>query len=226
MIIEFMGLPGVGKSYLGKQLENELSYRGIKCISVVERSRTSLRWKLLSKCLHIIIPTTAYYRELREELIEIASASANNSSRAVYNDNSVDIVDYIEQIVFLNYVYTKLQSSRTVYIFDEGIAQQFANIIVNFGSSIETVQYMLLLLGENPKTVYLTYPFEKIKQSITARNRHVCYIDELRDKELDQFLSSYQKACDSIACVVKPFIIDRTDDNRLYIDKVMQVILG
>lgn len=224
MIIEFMGLPGVGKSYLGKQVEKELSHRGVRCISVVERSRTSLVWKVLSKCLHIVIPSTTDFKRLKEKLLSVASVYT--SSQAMYNENSVGIVDYIEQVAFLDYVYAKLRASKTVYIFDEGIAQQFANMIVNFDVNVEIMQNMLELLEEKPKTVYLTYSIEKIKESIESRDRHVCYIDELRDKELDQFLISYQKACNDVSCIITPLMIDRADNSRLCLDSVIQAIIG
>ena len=224
MIIEFLGLPGVGKSYLGKQIEKELSYRDIKCISVVERSRTSLIWKLLSKCLHIGISRMPKYIRLRNELADLAYPYT--SARPKYNDNYVRVANYIEQIAFLDYVYAKLQSSKNIYIYDEGIAQQFANMIVNFEVDIETIQSMILLLGKKPKTVYMTYSVDKIKESITLRNRHVCYIDELKDGELNKFLISYQKACNMVSCVFKPLIIDRADDGQLNIDRIINTTIG
>lgn len=224
MIIEFMGLPGVGKSYLGKQIEKELSYRGIKCISVVERSRTSLIWKFLSKCLHIGVSRMPKYRRLRNELVDLAYPYA--SARARYNENTVRIANYIEQIAFLDYVYTKQHSSKNVYIYDEGIAQQFVNMIVNFGVDIEIIQSMILLLGKYPKMVYMTYSVKKIKESIAIRNRHVCYIDELKDGELNKFLISYQEACNLVSCIFKPLNIDRADDEQLNIDKIMRSING
>lgn len=220
MIVEFMGLPGAGKSSLGRELEQELSRRGLRCLSVVERSRATLGGKLLSRLAHVLVQTFPQYRRQRKELLRLASGALERPPR--YNEDGVRLSDYLEQAVFLRVLYSRLEKSRTVYLFDEGIAQQLVTMTVNFGLDENTLRSLLRVLGELPDVVYITCKPEAAKEAIRARDRHACYIDELQGEELDGFLTAYQRTCEQLAALLPPIRLDREAGIRANIEAVLQ----
>ena len=44
MIVECIGLPGSGKSYLFRSVEEELTRRGVPCVNAGDRSMNSPLW--------------------------------------------------------------------------------------------------------------------------------------------------------------------------------------
>lgn len=207
MVIEFMGLPGSGKSFLGNRIEEKCAVKGKKCVNVIDRSRTSFCWKTVFKLLHMLLPALPSYRDELNHLCEVATEYLAIQPR--YNYDSVQIRNYIGQIVFLKMLYVKLINSKTLYIFDEGIAQQFVNIRVNYNVSEEILRGMYVVLQQELNAFYLMSPLEVVKDSIEKRNRHVCYIDELKGINLDKFLVDYQDACEVIKSIVHPLRLDR-----------------
>ena len=224
MILEFFGLPGVGKSYLGMQIERELNSNGERCISIVERSRTSFHWKLWYKLAHLFVSVTPTYKEKVNSLISITKEY--EARLPIYNVPAVRIVNYIKQIAFLDYIYSKLALKSTLYIFDEGIIQQIANMIVNYQLDKDTLGKMLAKLENGFTVVYMSWSIEKILDSIKQRNRHVCYIDELTGAKLEDFLSCYLNACELLSYVTKPIKINRESDISEYASVIIKETTG
>lgn len=224
MIVEFMGLPGAGKSSLGRALEQELARRGLHCLSVVERSRTTVGGKLLSKLAHVCVQTSPQYRREKKKLLRLAKDALDRPPR--YNKDGVRLSDYLEQAAFLRVLYARLEKSRTLYLFDEGIAQQFVTMTVNYELDENTLRSLLQALGELPNIVYITCERETAKAAIRKRDRHTCYIDELRGEELDGFLTAYQRACEQLAALLSPTRLDREANLQTKLAAVLQETRG
>ena len=51
---------------------------------------------------------------------------------------------------------------------------------------------------DNIKYIYMNTNFEQVKKNIIARNRHVCYVDELVGDELMNLLTKQKEIMDFI----------------------------
>lgn len=79
MIVECIGLPGSGKTYLLRSVEEELRKRGIPCVNAGERSMHSVLWKAGKKVLHRTIFLDRNARELRDRMRKILANQAGGS---------------------------------------------------------------------------------------------------------------------------------------------------
>ena len=79
MVVECIGLPGSGKTYLLRSVEKELRKRGIPCVNAGERSMHSVLWKAGKKVLHRTIFLDRNARELRDRMRKILADQAGGS---------------------------------------------------------------------------------------------------------------------------------------------------
>ena len=79
MVVECIGLPGSGKTYLLRSVEEELRKRGIPCVNAGERSMHSVLWKAGKKVLHRTIFLDRNARELRDRMRKILADQAGGS---------------------------------------------------------------------------------------------------------------------------------------------------
>ena len=79
MVVECIGLPGSGKTYFLRSVEEELRKRGIPCVNAGERSMHSVLWKAGKKVLHRTIFLDRNARELRDRMRKILADQAGGS---------------------------------------------------------------------------------------------------------------------------------------------------
>ena len=79
MVVECIGLPGSGKTYLLRSVEEELRKKGIPCVNAGERSMHSVLWKAGKKVLHRTIFLDRDARELRDRMRRILADHAGGS---------------------------------------------------------------------------------------------------------------------------------------------------
>ena len=78
MVVECIGLPGSGKTYLLRSVEEELRKRGIPCVNAGERSMRSFLWKAGKKVLHRTIFLDRNARELRDRMRKILAEAGGS----------------------------------------------------------------------------------------------------------------------------------------------------
>lgn len=81
MVVECIGLPGSGKTYLMRSVEEELLKRGIPCVNAGERSMHSMWWKAGKKVLHRTIFLDRDAREIRGRMRKILKEARAGVSR-------------------------------------------------------------------------------------------------------------------------------------------------
>jgi hypothetical protein len=208
MVIEFFGLPGSGKTYLSDKLACHFNEKNIKCINLVEKSRTILTYKVLFRILRLYLKISNKYKSLYIQISDLLGAYKNK--KAEYN--TVFINNYIEQIVLYCFLHSHFRNKKGLYILDEGVLQQIVNIIVNYDISQSDIQSVLNLLCnyfDSFNSIKLDISVDQSKNSMIIRNRHVCYIDELKGEELDKFLSKYYSACKTVESLTSPLVLNR-----------------
>ena len=162
MVVECIGLPGSGKTYLLRSVEEELRKRGIHCVNAGERSMHSVLWKAGKKVLHRTIFLDRNARELRDRMRKILADQAGGSlegSRAGGSQAGGGRQDSraggsrqesrafplrsryginsderftVESAAIFAAVYHLMEKSEKVYLFDEGLVHTLVKFCAEF----------------------------------------------------------------------------------------------
>lgn len=222
MVIEFMGMPGVGKTYLADALIKNVDKKSVKAVNLVEMSRHNTFYKVYFRFLRVLTKILPNYKKLRYELAQFVKPYANKN--AAFNDIYID--SYVNTLIMYKLLHDKYDSSKNLYILDEGIVQQLVNMKVNYDIDDDTVKNIISAVDKRIDLVYILASFDITIASIEKRNRHVCYIDELKDEQLKAFLEKYNESCEALAQTVSPVVVKRGDnieDNIIHICREMHI---
>lgn len=86
MVIECIGLPGSGKTYLMELVEKELRRREVDYVNVSANLMNRITWKILRKAARALIYLNADARWLRDRLIKILDEEGERSSFGIYEN--------------------------------------------------------------------------------------------------------------------------------------------
>lgn len=189
MIIDFLGTPGCGKTYLVNSLVERTKHRQIKCVNITENSRSKLFWKIKFKVYGFI--SLIYFHKLYKHLSLILKNYQHIKPK--YSESNVRA--YLRSLILRLYLYRLYNKKKDLYVQDEGVLQLIATICVNFNVDENSLREMISLFVF-PQTIFLNRQICICKDNIKKRNRHVCAIDELKDTELDEFLSLFKEKCE------------------------------
>ena len=194
MVVECIGLPGSGKTYLFRAVEEELKKNGISCVNGGELSMHSLWWKAGKKVLHRVIFLSRDARRLRERLKEILTRERPLQSR--YGINRDERFTLESAAIFAAF-YKRMEKSDTVCLFDEGLVHTVVKFCAEFHLRDEAFLAMVEACGlGREKTVLVVYneiPIDECLGSIRKRDRHVCAFDELYEEQLKELLAQYER---------------------------------
>ena len=221
MIIEMIGSPGSGKTYLSNKIVKSLNNQNKFAINVIDAQRSKLSIKVLLYVYKKIIKLSFTYKKELKKMREIFKDYENKDSNFI----KVNLNDYIERITFFNILYNKLNSSSKIYIFDEGILQTLSTMSVYFDIEESLCKENLkYILPQNINVVYIQASSEVVIESIKKRNRHVCAMDELDGETLENFLVKYINYCKYITQFSNCLKIYRDDDIEDNIKKIIFTI--
>lgn len=191
MIVEYLGIPGSGKTYQANLYKQELRQRGEHFIDLS-------RWKGMPIILKIFYKLTdktflwiPKYRKQRTRLRELCKNAYEVSPK--YLPFSVNYcIDRIISSVFLQDVFG---GHKTVAINDEGLMQWVVFLSIQYGVPINEILATLSPFYPNCETIYIVSPVETAFSNIKKRNRHVCPMDEMKDDRLVKYLEEFESAC-------------------------------
>ncbi|MBQ3543813.1 MAG: hypothetical protein IJA34_02310 [Lachnospiraceae bacterium] len=222
MVIEFYGMPGSGKTTFANDFAKK-KYGDVSLINITDKSRTSFWYKVYFKILRTLVKKNKEYLKYRDELIDIVREYRSISAK--YNENNVFIDDYVMEMAYDIWTYKKLYEKKKIYIFDEGIVQQIINMCVNYDVDIKTVEKLVDYIKKGKEyRCYYTNSIESTINSIEQRNRHVCFIDELKGKELEDYLNKYNQSCSTLLGLTDSIKINREDDFDYKSDVICKAI--
>ena len=203
MVIECIGLPGSGKSYLMKQLERALLRRGCRCVNVSERCLTDPAFKAVKKLMHAAVWASPGARALRDDLDGILTTEQPVRSRFGIYKNA----RFTEEAaaIFCG-IYPRMMRSETVYLFDEGLAHTLVKYCADGMLREDTLLAMYRRVEEEVRqgaggriVVCNRISVRDCMRSIEKRDRHVCDFDQLRGDALRENLSACRKYTECIA---------------------------
>ncbi|MBR4627237.1 MAG: hypothetical protein IKO47_06000 [Ruminococcus sp.] len=215
MIIEFIGLPGAGKTYLCDKLIGDLRSKGIKASNFIEDSRSKFMYKAVFKALgaseHIPDSRTSVLASKLKELL-----APYMGIKAKYNDCCID--SYITDLCRVVAIEKIVKKRSSVCLIDEGLFQRAVTMIINY--DIDELHYrrLLSILSRYASdTVYLRISPEQAFESVRKRNRCVCAMDRLGDDDLKVFLNRYYELCEFISERSKLTVVHRDDPENINI---------
>lgn len=220
MIVEFYGTPGAGKTYLANAIVSQLEKEGIHAENIVELGRSKVKNKAINKVVRVFLRFLPRYKRLQADLRQVAQKYI--SIPAKYNDEQIS--GFLDNIIYYSYWYERLRNKKGVYLFDEGIAHQYVNMMANYGVSKADIVKLSKLIPYMPPVVYVTCEISRNLESIKSRNRHVCYIDELTGTDLESCLDAYRCGCELVEDIVSPYRVRREDDIKENINFVCESV--
>lgn len=94
----------------------------------------------------------------------------------------------------------KWSLNRNIYM-DEGLIHRIVSFAVNYNFSIEQTFLIIDLFEKYLKkstVIYLDVNIKDCLNGIKKRDRHICEMDELKDKTLEQYLNHFKIYFDAI----------------------------
>jgi hypothetical protein len=208
MLIEFMGLPGSGKTTFANDLgDHAQTLFGSNLLNLTQLSRSKFSWRLRAYALRklfLMIPAAVV---IRKECIRLLDKPLNLPARY----GGEQLADYVNDLSLRIWLHDRLDNSEGCYCLDEGVSQSLVILRVNFDIS-ETILESLYTKVCNSAFRPFWYRVNPAiaEASMIGRDRHVCYIDELRGSELTEYLSRFNDACELVARITNAFPIERT----------------
>lgn len=194
MVIECIGLPGSGKSFLMSYLEQEIGKRGLRCINASDRSMKRFSWKAARKLLHAGIFLTREARQVRAQMEKALQREPQARSRyGIYEDERFTL----ESAAVFRLAYRHMMASDTVYLFDEGLVHAIVKFCADFAMGGDTFEALIEAAESGLKgkrlVVYNAISEENCFVSLRKRDRHICAFDELPDDALHGILREYAR---------------------------------
>ena len=212
MVVECIGLPGSGKTYLLRSVEEELRKRGIPCVNAGERSMHSVLWKAGKKVLHRTIFLDRNARELRDRMRKIL----NSDERFT-----------VESAAIFAAVYYMMEKSEKVYLFDEGLVHTLVKFCAEFHLPDQVFLEIAAACGPYDEmsriVVHNGISVDDCVKSIRKRDRHICAFDELPEDLLRELLGEYSRLNACYAAHYPVLSVLRADDDG---EKVRQICGG
>ena len=116
-----------------------------------------------------------------------------------YSISSNNTKPYIGSYLYKLHLYKKIYYKKN-WILDEGLVQVIVCLVYENDWPLTSINIFLdkLMFCDNIKYIYMNTNFEQVKKNIIARNRHVCYVDELVGDELMNLLTKQKEIMDFI----------------------------
>lgn len=213
MVVECIGLPGSGKTYLMRSVEEELLKRGIPCVNAGERSMHSVWWKAAKKVLHRTIFLDRDAREIRGRFLSILEKEKPLQSR--YGINTDERFTVESAAIFVA-AYRLMERSEKVYLFDEGLVHTIVKFCAEFHLPESVFLEMVAACGPFDElsriVVHNRISVDDCVRSIQERDRHICAFDELPEEKLRELLEQYAGLNACYAAHYPVLTVSRTED--------------
>ena len=190
MIVEYLGIPGSGKTY-NKQLYIELlSKERRKWLDISRWNGMPLGLKLFYKFIDYFIFLIPKYRKLFKLYKEACFIKSNSSK---YFPLSFETC--LRDIVQASFLHDYFGKWNRIVLNDEGQLQRIVTMAVQFEVNIEDLMSVYLAEKHLEETRFVEISINDAFCNIKTRNRHVCEMDEMNDGIMNNFLNDFDVAC-------------------------------
>lgn len=193
MFEEYLGIPGSGKTFFThiykKQLESE--NRQFKDIS--RQKSMSLLLKVFYKLADYAIYVIPKYRK---QFFLYRKACIGCREVPKYIPFSLEYC--IKDIVLASLLHDVFSNSKNIILNDEGELQRIVFLAVQYNVPLDKLLIVWQKYKSNIHTKYIRISPSNAFLNIKKRNRHVCPMDELNNRLLQEYLEEFNKGCEDI----------------------------
>lgn len=198
MIVEYIGIPGCGKTFRANLYKNELKRQGISFIDLSRWKGAPLWLKLFYKVTDRTFVILPKYRIMRNRLRILCKDIYGRSPK--YLPFSVDYcIDRIISSIFLEDVFGNLTK---IAINDEGLMQWVVFLNLQYGVDLNNILLQIHPLNKNVKTNFIDTDVKTAFGNIKKRDRHICSMDEMEDFALKKYLEEFHLVCIHVMSLV------------------------
>lgn len=222
MVIECIGLPGSGKTFLFDKLSEELKEREVEYVNVSERCMNSILWKIGKKLARALIFLSGDARRYRDGMRKlIRGREKTESSFGIFKDPEYTI----RSAALLIYLYQRMMESHKIYLFDEGLVHTLVKFCADHKVSSRTFTRMAAMterrLSGDRIVVLNEISQQACLESIQQRNRHICEFDELSAEQLTEILSEYDRLNELYRERYSVLTVKREDKVRTNVSRII-----
>ena len=196
MYIEYLGIPGCGKTFWKDKFIEGLRKESISFLDLSRQKRMPLWLKVFYKLAEAVILQLPKYKRLTREYREVCK---NCTSSPKYLPFSLTYC--IKDIVLASFLHDIFRGER-IYINDEGQLQRVVFLAVQYDVPLENLMQLYLKYRGNVKTIYVQTSMETSMSNIRKRNRHVCPMDELTEEALLEYETAFLNGCEKVVKVM------------------------
>ena len=213
--VEFLGLPGCGKSYYSHKVAEKLRGEGYKIAEPSwELDHTNGKYtRVIKKMMMAWLFTLCHHREAKgiKEVIRSCRLSKTEGKR------------FHRNIFYKAYLLKK--KTEKVLFFDEGLAQMAVSLSVSTDKTARRIYDELLSVLSLKKDVYLIKidcSAEMALLNMDKRSSHDSHVEQLFGLDAKkEYLNRYKTECESINNVIAiPF----SYDSEKVVEEIMKII--
>ena len=221
MVIECIGLPGSGKTYLMELVEKELRRREVDYVNVSANLMNRITWKILRKAARALIYLDADARWLRDRLVKILDEEGERSrSFGIYENERYTV----KSAALLAFLYRRMIRSPKLYLFDEGLVHTLVKFCADFRLSDETFRKMVTESERGVRSARIVIlneiPVQDCLASLKDRDRHICEFDELGGEQLTALLGEYERLNNVYKENFRVLEVRREEENRRKLSRI------
>lgn len=198
MIVEYLGIPGCGKTYNKQLYINQLTKEKREWLDISRWKGMPFYLKLFYKFSDYSIFLFPKYRRLFKLYKEACIIKCDTSK---YFPLSFDTC--LRDIVQASFLHDFFGNLNCIVINDEGQLQRIVTLAVQYEVNVEDLMSVYLAEKHIEETRFVEIATDDAFCNIKARNRHDCEMDEINDDMLKNYLNDFDVACKKCMNLIK-----------------------
>lgn len=193
MYVEYLGIPGCGKTFWKNKYLEQLRVDGKEFLDVSRQKVMPLWLKVFYKLAETFLLQLPRYKKQTREYEEACKGCRKEPKYLPFS-----LAYCIKDIVLASLLHD-IFSGNKIYLNDEGQCQRVVVLVVQYGVQLDRLIPLLKKYSGDVKTIYVQTEVYTAIANIRKRNRHVCPMDELTDKELWSYEQECYECCELLA---------------------------
>lgn len=193
MYVEYLGIPGCGKTFWKDKYLAQLKADGKPFLDVSRQKVMPLWLKVFYKFAETILLQCPKYKRLTQEYKSLCKGYPQEPKFIPFS-----LAYCIKDIVLATLLHD-IFDGKKIYVNDEGQLQRLVFLSVQFGVAIDKLRPLYMKNRRAEKTIYVKTEIDTAFANIRKRNRHVCPMDELTDETLRAYETEFYNCCECLA---------------------------
>lgn len=189
MYIEYLGIPGCGKTFWKDKYLEQLRADGGALLDVSRQKVMPLWLKVFYKLAESFLLQLPRYKNETREYEEVCKGYRKEPKYLPFS-----LAYCIKDIVLASFLHD-IFGGKNIYVNDEGQLQRVVFLVVQYGVPLDALLPIYMKYRGDVKTIYVKTEVETAIANIRRRNRHVCPMDELTDNELKVYEQECYDCC-------------------------------